>query len=62
MAAAEADIYLKLSHVPGVENAIADLLSRWEDKIADRSKLKSLLPHAKWKVIHQTYHEIDFQI
>ena len=62
MAAAEADIYLKISHVLGIENAIANLLSRWEDTTVNCSKLKMLLLHARWKVIQQTHQEIDFQI
>ena len=30
MLAAKFDVFLKVSHVPGKSNVIADLLSRWE--------------------------------
>ena len=38
------DINLQIEHIPGRNNQIADLLSRWEDTSTPEAKLKNFLP------------------
>ena len=40
------------SHIPGVENTIADLLSCWKDDIQQRKKLKELVDQPIWIDTH----------
>ena len=48
MIAASLDIFIKFTHVPGVENKIADLLSRWDNSAKNIELLHNLVPGAKW--------------
>ena len=42
------NIKLNVIHIPGKNNTIADLLSRWDSTIDPISKLLSLLPNFQW--------------
>ena len=43
MIASHYDIFLKVSHIPGKENKIADMLSRWDNSPSDVLKLSTSL-------------------
>ena len=46
------NIQLKVSHIFGKDNQIADLLSRWWETKNNHQKLQSLLPNYKWVPTH----------
>ena len=46
------NIQLKVSHIFGKDNQIADLLSRWWETKNNEQKLNSLLPNYKWVPTH----------
>ena len=46
------NIQLKVSHIFGKDNQIADLLSRWWETKNNEQKLDSLLPNYKWVPTH----------
>ena len=46
------NIQLKVSHIFGTDNQIADLLSRWWETKNNEQKLNSLLPNYKWVPTH----------
>ena len=46
------NIQLVFSHIPGKNNHIADLLSRWTITVNPEQKLKQLLPHFIWINTH----------
>ena len=62
MLASKFDICLKVCHVPGKINVIADLLSRWEDLEIQRVKLAQMVPAAEWVEIKKQYFELDLKI
>ena len=62
MLAASLDIFMKFTHVPGNDNQVADLLSRWEDSVKDRKILNSLVPQANWVIIPQNVHVLNENI
>ena len=53
MSAAVSDIYLKIVHIPGKKNVVADLLSRWENNMKNLDILASHLGTVEW-VIYRT--------
>ena len=46
------NIQLTVTHIPGVQNTVADLLSRWEGTDHQFAKLSSLLPNYDWMPVH----------
>ena len=50
---AKFDISLKVIHVPGKINIIADLLSRWSNSVSDQARLRSFIPQARWCEVPQ---------
>ena len=46
------NIHLVISHIPGKNNHIADLLSRWTITTNPEDKLKQLLPQFIWINTH----------
>ena len=62
MLAAQFDIFLKISHVPGKQNIVADLLSRWQNTDFCKNKLDSLVKNYKWNEIKEEYFQIDWEM
>ena len=46
------NIELVVSHIPGVTNVLADLLSRWQGSQHDITKLNDLIPDHQWFPVH----------
>ena len=55
--AALMNISLKVMHIPGKVNTIADLLSRWKTDL-----LNQLLPHHMWVPISHDHIQINWSI
>ena len=62
MLAASLDIFMKFTHVPGQDNRVADLLSRWDDSTKDRDMLNSLVPQANWVDVPQDAYVLNNNI
>ena len=62
LTAALSEIDLKVVHIPGKDNCIADLLSRWNITVSQSIKLNKLLPVHNWVPIPLQYLEIDWSI
>ena len=62
MTASKYDIFLKVSHIPGKSNHVADLLSRWHHTTDNFKKLKSLLPFFTWEKIEDSHFQLDENI
>ena len=60
--AANSDIDLTLVHIPGKNNIIADLLSRWQIIGTNRNNLHVHVPNPKWQKISNHLMHIDFNI
>ena len=56
------DIDLKVRHIPGKTNVIADLLSRWALVSQPLKKLQSLLPNHVFLSVNHEYISIDWSI
>ena len=56
------DINLQIVNIPGKENQIADLLSRWTITDEPQAKLISLLPHPQWVTVNEDHLIIDWCI
>ena len=56
------DINLQVVHIPGKENQIADLLSRWNLTKDPQDRLSTLLPHHEWVTVHEDHLQIDWCI
>ena len=54
--AANSDIDLTLVHIPGKNNIIADLLSRWQIIGTNRNNLYVHVPNPKWQKISDRPH------
>ena len=48
MSAASHDINIHVIHIPGKQNQVADLLSRWTDSDKDNKKFKNLRKNVNW--------------
>ena len=59
---AKYNIDLKVSHIPGKVNIIADLLSRWNSRPNPRKMLHDLLPLHQWVPVHDSDIIIDWSI
>ena len=46
------NIELVVTHIPGVTNLVADLLSRWQGNHHDINKLNDLVPDHQWLPVH----------
>ena len=42
------DIQIWATHVPGIKNQVADLLSTWETYVDPMAMLKKFIPQPKW--------------
>ena len=62
MKAAKNDIALHIVHIPGKENNIADLLSRWDGSNAHKIKLDSLISDYQWKEVSCSHKMVDHDI
>ena len=60
--AAVSNIHLKVTHIPGKKNVIADLLSRWNNTTNPQQLLRSHLPHFSWVNIPEQSIDIDWSI
>ena len=60
--AAVSNIHLQVTHIPGKQNVIADLLSRWKNTVNPHSLLKAHLPNFVWVNIPQENISIDWAI
>ena len=56
------NIELKVNHIPGKVNVIADLLSRWNSRPNPHITLRQLLPLHKWVLINESHTMIDWSI
>ena len=56
------DTPLKIIHISGKDNNIADLLSRWDQTINPREKLKSLLPNFRVMLVEKQHMFINHNI
>ena len=62
MLCAEYDISIKVSHIMGCKNEIADLLSRWDNSNNCTKKLELLVPNFSWVQIEKEMFQLDFDI
>ena len=46
------NVELVINHIPGCNNHIADLLSRWQGTMEDIKKLNILIPDHTWIPVH----------
>ena len=55
-------INLKVTHIPGNVNVIADLLSRWTSRPMANATLHHLLPVHTWVKVNESHIAIDWSI
>ena len=56
------NIDIIIIHVPGVNNQVADLLSRWTVTSNPQSKLMQMLPHFQWIDTHIDLTKLNYFI
>ena len=56
------NIELVVSHIPGVTNVVADLLSIWQGTDQNMAKLKNLLPTHQWLPVHIDHTKLNANI
>ena len=56
------NINLKVTHIPGKVNIIADLLSRWGSRPMANATLCHLLPVHTWTTVNESHIAIDWSI
>ena len=56
------DIKLKVSHIPGKVNVVADMLSRWTGSDCQRTKLMSMISHPTWWTVYKQHLQLDLNI
>ena len=56
------NIDLQVNHIPGKQNVVADLLSRWTTVAHPQIKLAEMLPTHQWELVHIDYAHIDWSI
>ena len=56
------NINLKVTHIPGKVNVIADLLSRWSSRPMTNAALHQLLPIHTWVHVNESHITIDWSI
>ena len=59
---AQHDIDLQVVHILGVDNKLADLLSRWYITNHPQKNLKKLLPNPRWLHLPQDIANIDWSV
>ena len=59
---AEKDISLQVLHLPGKDNVIADLLSRWGGVSGQISKLHQLVNNPQWCMVHEHQFKLNTDI
>ena len=62
MTAAVHDIDLTIVHIPGKQNEVADLLSRWKSTKANTELLKKFLKNHVWVDISESHLMVDSSI
>ena len=60
--AALSEIEIKVVHIPGKNNCVADLLSRWDNTHANYNKLQQILPAHRWIFVPHHYLDINWSI
>ena len=58
MTASQYDILLKVSHIPGKNNQVANVLSRWEHS----ENIIKLIPSHSWIKVHPSKFHLDYEI
>ena len=56
------DIEITVIHLPGIENTVADLLSRWDTISDDMIQLQKHIAKPKWEPVHLDMLHIDWTI
>ena len=56
------NVNLKVSHIPGKVNVIADPLSRWNNRANANTILQQLLPTHRWVHVNESHIVIDWSI
>ena len=56
------NIYLVVTHIQGVQNVIADLLSRWQGTAASFHKLHQYIPCPMWTPVHIDHMLLNYDI
>ena len=56
------DIELKISHIQGKVNVIADVLSRWQNSAVQWEKLLSVVPQPVWWQVKSEHLELNLSI
>ena len=59
---ADKDISLQVLHLPGKDNVIADLLSRWGGVSGQISKLQQLVSNSQWCMVHEDQFKLNTDI
>ena len=56
------NVDLKVTHIPGKVNVVADLLSRWNTRTNPNATLSQLLPSYQWVPVNDSHIMIDWSI
>ena len=56
------NIEIVVRHIPGKNNMVADLLSRWDTTKQPMARLSQLIPHHVWITLSPDVSEIDWSI
>ena len=56
------NIKISVMHIPGKENCIADMLSRWENSPQQNVKLATMLPSHKWIMVPKSVFDVNTEI
>ena len=62
MEIASQDIELTVVHIPGKQNEVADLLSRWQGTVDNEKALKKHLKLFKWLKVSESHLKVDSSI
>ena len=60
--AATHDIEVNVVHIPGKQNVVADLLSRWQIAGTNRNKLYMHIAKPKWQLVNKKHMYVDYNI
>ena len=56
------DIKLKMSHIAGKLNIVADMLSRWTNSTGQCERLLVVIPNPVWWAVRKEHVELDLDI